>query len=111
MLVEHAFITTLEASDALQLASRFLNARGFEAVAQNAFALGPGGWNVLEMTRGKRKAQRAKSVVDLPQQVRLEWDRGRVTVAASALSAMEAQTTTWNRKPKGKPAKFQQQLL
>jgi hypothetical protein len=111
MVVEHAFITTLEAPDALRLASQFLSSRGFEATAQGAFAMGAEGWNVLEMTRGKKRAQRAKSVVEYPQQVRLEWDRGRVTVAASAFSPQEAQARTWNARPKGKPAQFQQQLL
>ena len=111
MVVEHAFITTLEAPDALRLASHFLASRGFEATAQGAFAMGPEGWNVLEMTRGRKRAQRAKSVVEYPQQIRLEWDRGRVTVAASALSPQENQVRTWNTRPKGAPAQLQQQLL
>jgi hypothetical protein len=34
------------------------------------------------VTRGRDNAARARSVEELPQRVRVEWDRGRVTVAA-----------------------------
>ncbi len=80
MVVEHVFVTTLEAPDALRRASEFLTGGGFAVQGQNAFQLG--GWNTLELTRGKVNAARAKSIQDLPQRVRIEWDRGRVTVAA-----------------------------
>lgn len=82
MIVEHAFVTTMEASEALQLASAFLTARGFEAASQGAFAV-DGLWTSAAFRRGQAKARRAKSIAELPQQVHLEWDRGRVTVAAS----------------------------
>jgi hypothetical protein len=110
MIVEHVFITTLEAPDALRLASQFLATRGFEAIAQGAFAMGPQGWNVLEMSRGKKNPGKAKSVVQFPQQVRLEWDRGRVTVAASAMSLVESRATTVG-KLKGKPLERQREML
>src|SRR3712207_6576985 len=80
MVVEHVFVTTLEAPDALTRASEFLAAGGFVVQEQKAFPLG--GWNAVEVTRGKSNAARAKSVEELPQRVRVEWDRGRVTVAA-----------------------------
>jgi hypothetical protein len=111
MVVEHAFITTLEAPDALRAASQFLAARGFEAANQGAFALGPDGWNSLEMTRGKKSANRAKSVVELPQRIRVEWDRGRVSVAASATSLEESRMTALSKKVKGRPAKMMESML
>ena len=80
MVVEHVFVTTLEAPDALRMASEFLTGGGFAVQGQNAFQLG--GWNNVELTRGKVNAARAKTIQDLPQRVRIEWDRGRVTVAA-----------------------------
>lgn len=81
MVIEHVFITTLDAPQTLKLASDFLTARGFTAANQGAFQIGE--WTTLEMTRGRNKPQQAKSVEELPQRLRLQWDRGRVTVAAS----------------------------
>ena len=80
MVIEHVFVTTLEAPDALRLASEFLTAGGFAVQGQGAFQLG--GWNSIELTRGRANAGRAKSVEELPQRIKIEWDRGRVTVAA-----------------------------
>jgi hypothetical protein len=94
MVVEHIFITTLERIEALSRAAQFLNSRGFQASPQAAFALGGEGWSVVEMTRGKKNPARAKSAVELPQQIRLEWDRARVTVAASSTSMHESRATT-----------------
>jgi len=111
MVVEHIFITTLEANDALQLASQFLGSRGFEASPQAAFALGSEGWSVLEMTRGKKNAARAKSVVEFPQQIRLEWDRGRITVAASSTSIYESRATTVGKRASARVGRNQQAML
>src|SRR5689334_21573109 len=113
MVVEHTFITTLSAPDALRLASQFLSQRGFVATAQEAFAIGAGdAWNVLEMTRGQKKARRAKSIVVYPQTLRLEWDRGRVSVAASAISYQESRSDYFGSgRPKGKAAQYQQPML
>lgn len=112
MVVEHVFITTLEAPEALQLASQFLGRRGFSARPQEGFAMGAGGaWNVLEMVRGTHNPRKAKSVVQYPQTVRLEWDRGRVTVAASSTSYQEARSDYVGRRNKGKVAQWQQQVL
>ena len=80
MVIEHVFITTKDAPEALRLASEFLTAQGFAVQGQDGFQLG--GWTALEVTRGKANAGRAKSVEELPQRVKVEWDRGRVTVAA-----------------------------
>lgn len=112
MVVEHVFITTLEAPEALQTASQFLARRGFSARPQEGFAMGAGGaWNVLEMVRGTHNPRKAKSVLHYPQTIRLEWDRGRVTVAASSTSYQEARSDYLGRRNKGKSAQWQQQVL
>jgi hypothetical protein len=81
MVIEHTFITTMEAPEALSAASNFLQAGGFQVTNNSAFQMG--GWTDLELSRGRGTPARAKDVSQCPQQVRLEWDRGRVTVAAS----------------------------
>ena len=83
MVIEHTFVTTLEAADTLRLASDFLRWWGFEAQVEGGFQLGQPAWNAVELRRGMKNPARAKSLSDLPQQVRLEWDRGRVTLAAA----------------------------
>jgi len=83
MIVEHAFITTLEPEQAMALASEYLTARGFVAPMQDSFPVGQEQWTAVELTRGKKNPARARSILELPQTVRLEWDRGRVTVALS----------------------------
>lgn len=105
MVIEHSFVTTLEAPQALALAAEFLAGRGFVNAEGSAFAVQPvavapgqpmpvvplssgpatpaGGWNSLEMKRGVKNPARAKSVAELPQVIRLEFDRGRINVAAS----------------------------
>ncbi|HYE20888.1 MAG TPA: hypothetical protein VEA69_20750 [Tepidisphaeraceae bacterium] len=108
MVVEHIFVTTMEPVDAMSVTSQFLAQRGFVAGVQTSFQLGAPGWNVVEMARGRKTAARAKSTLELPQQIRVEYDRGRVTVAASALTAKEAQN---GRPPKGKPAAEAQAML
>ena len=82
MIVEHVFITTLEAPDALRLASEFLMAGGFIVQRDTAFSV-DAPWTKLDVVRGVANAARAKSIDQLPQRLVLEWDRGRVTVAAS----------------------------
>ena len=90
MIVEHVFITTLEAPEAIRLASQVLSSRGFvaravaaiEVAAPGAVAGTPPRSAGLEMARGKASAARARSIDELPQRLRLDWDRGRVTVAA-----------------------------
>ena len=76
----------MESPQALAAASEFLLAGGFVAVNESAFQI-DAAWTTLEMQRGKKRG-RPKSIVDCPQQVRLEWDRGRVTVAASITPAL-----------------------
>jgi hypothetical protein len=73
VLVEHVFVTTKEAADALAAAGRFLENGGFHVEAQSE--------RLLELRRGCKKAAKAKSITELPQEARIEFDRGRVTVA------------------------------
>jgi hypothetical protein len=82
VVIEHVFVTTLPSHEAMQRAAQFLQSGGFTNAQSAAFPLG-GEWNSLEMRRGKTNAGRAKSVSQLPQLARLDWDRGRVTVALS----------------------------
>jgi hypothetical protein len=85
MVVEHTFITTMEASDALRQAADFLGQRGFVASRQDAFSMDAGNWTSLEVRRGKPDPRNARRLLDFPQMVRLEFDRGRVSVAVSIM--------------------------
>src|SRR5262249_14921959 len=83
MIVEHTFVTTLDAPDALRRASRLLEDHGFKAEEPSAFEPSSSGPRDLKLQRGQRKPARARSIVQLPQEIRLQWDRGRITVAMS----------------------------
>jgi hypothetical protein len=83
LVVEHTFITTYPADEALRAAADLLACHGFAAKPGAGFPLHAAAQNALEMTRGRANAGRAGSVAELPQQVRLEWDRGRVALAVS----------------------------
>jgi hypothetical protein len=76
MVIEHTFVTTLEAPEALQTAFAFLQERGFSPAGNDSGAL-------LEMSRGKANPARARSVAELPQSIRLDFDRGRIALAAA----------------------------
>ena|SRR5215212_12178173 len=88
MVVEHTFVTTMSDREALTAATTLLNSRGFGAVGERAFSM-DGTWNNIELTRGKAKAARAKSILELPLNLRIEYDRGRVVMAAAI--------TPWSR--------------
>jgi hypothetical protein len=92
MVVEHTFITTLEGHDALRMAWELLVARGFVPLPPNEAAQRPQSPSAVELRRGRENPDRAKSVVEFPQFVRVEWDRGRVTVAAAITPR-----TAWGR--------------
>ena len=90
MVIEHTFVTTMPEEDALRLAADFLAARGFVNSEGSAFQVqmpagstAGGQWSKLEMERGEKSATKAKAVPYLPQMVRIEIDRGRVSLAAS----------------------------
>lgn len=85
MIIEHAFVTTLEAGEALDRARRFLDARGFEADAPAAPGESPAGAARLVLRRGRKNPARALSLIELPQVIQLEWDRGRITLVATIL--------------------------
>ncbi len=78
MVVEHTFVTTLGLDAAMEQAWRLLTARGFATGTTGAPRA-----SHLELRRGTAKAAQAKSVSELPQVVRMDFDRGRVTVAVS----------------------------
>lgn len=82
MVVEHEFVTTLDAPAALSAAARFLAQGGFASQDQ-AFTVGQPQWTTLEMKRGKKSPARAKTIAQLPQRIIVNYDRGRITVAAS----------------------------
>ena len=111
MVVEHVFVTTWPAEEALGAAARFLADRGFSAVEAGGFAVGtvaaqPVGanaavasasappplpsaaqsvaqptWNSLHLRRPAGKVGRAMTMVTLPQTLRLDFDRHRLTLA------------------------------
>jgi hypothetical protein len=85
-------VTTLESGDTLRTAAEFLRAFGFAADAEVAFQM-DSAWRSVELKRGFNKLTR-RGIVDWPQQVRLDWDRGRVDVAASI--APPTRTSSWN---------------
>lgn len=76
----------------MELARQFLERRRFylvyddehdEPVEQSLFSAAARPQKLrLELRRGEQKASAAKSVAELPQQVAIEFDRGRVTLAA-----------------------------
>jgi len=90
VVIEHAFITTMDPAEAFATAGGFLSERGFRAEAQGAFTIG-GGWNGLEIVRGEVTAAKARGVSEYPTRVRLEWDRGRMTIAAQIYAKNDKQ--------------------
>ena len=82
MVVEHTFVTTLEAPEAMRAVGTMLAELGFVAEVQNAFAMETA-WNAIELRRGAAKSRRGRGLLQWPQQVRVEWDRGRVEVAVA----------------------------
>jgi len=124
MLVEHIFVTTWPAEEALGAAARFLAERGFSAVEAGGFDVGtapaqviassptmtatsmatttttsvatsappplpnaasasvaPPAWNSLHLRRPAGKFGRGMTMVTLPQTLRLDFDRHRLTLA------------------------------
>jgi hypothetical protein len=110
MVVEHTFVTTLEAPVALRAASVLLGQFGFAAQAQTVFQM-EGDWNTLEMHRGVTKYRRSRGVRHWPQQVRLEWDRGRVDVAVSITPPSRGRFDSNSGKLRKKENAAVQQLL
>jgi hypothetical protein len=82
MLVEHTFITTMDSETALARAAEILDACGFTICEQES--------GRMMAERGRQSPSAARTVHELPQRVRLDYDRGRITLALLARA---------NRKP------------
>jgi hypothetical protein len=104
VVIEHTFVTTLEAAEALEATSSFLQARGFTMSSAAGLA---GGSSVgrLEMLRGKENPARAKSVAELPQTIRVDFDRRRVTLAVSITPSATWGGRSWASNETGVTAK------
>jgi hypothetical protein len=76
VLIEHTFVTTLEPQSALAAASQLLAQGGFAAERNDAT---PSNEKTLQMHRGRAGARDA---TELPQRIHLQWDRGRINLAA-----------------------------
>ncbi|MGC4033384.1 MAG: hypothetical protein QM754_16965 [Tepidisphaeraceae bacterium] len=76
MVIEHSFISTYPSEFILESALAYLRERGFRAIIADTTG------QIIELERGVQKSAKAKSIVELPQKVRLEVDRGRVSIAA-----------------------------
>lgn len=76
MLMEHSFVTTLSQSQAWELAENALFTLGFS----RSNVRGDSG---ICFQRGVSSPAKASKISDLPQEVRMEFDRGRVNLAAS----------------------------
>src|SRR5438094_2401437 len=90
MVVEHVFVTTQEPAQAMRAAADLLYSHGFR-FDRDSFSGPPDAPTAMEALRGKTNAQRAYGITELPQRVRLEYDRGRMSIAASIVPKR-----TWN---------------
>lgn len=92
MIVEHDFITTRPAGEALESARELMADFGFSL-------LGPAGVESVQFTRGRKDPRRAVYCLqEQPQRAAVTFDRGRITVAASI-------------EPYGKPRDLHRELL
>ena len=95
MIVEHAFITTRDSAEVQASAGDLLSMLGFSPTSHS----GPEPPEHLDLSRGRRHARQAVYRLEMqPQRVRIEFDRGRVTVAASI-------------EPHGRPHDLHRELL
>jgi hypothetical protein len=87
MVVEHSFVTTMEAAEAFRVAGEFLTSRGFRVTdGPRAHESDGARCEVMGFKCGGTAGSRGSRVADLPQSVWVEYDRGRVVVGASALA-------------------------
>jgi len=95
MIVEHAFISTRDGAEVQASARDLLLTLGFSPTVTSA----PPTPDCLDLSRGRRHARQAVYRLDRqPQRVRVEFDRGRVTIAASI-------------EPHGRPHDLHRELL
>jgi len=83
MVVEDTFVTTLESEEALCRAHTLLSSIGFTTPPQRGIPMAGTAWTTLEMKRGRKQARNHYCAADCPQRLRVEWDRGRITLANS----------------------------
>lgn len=86
MVIEHSFVTTLEPMLMLRQAHDCLAARGFICTQGTEPIRGKTDAWSIEMKRGKDNPARAKHIVESPQVARVEYDRGRVSLAVSIVA-------------------------
>lgn len=79
LLIEHVFVTTMDAEEALLRAQAYLAGAGFGQVVRDGSS--------LIMRAGRAAPLAHTSFREWPQEVRIEFDRGRVAVAASIREA------------------------
>jgi hypothetical protein len=75
VIVEHTFITTRPEPDAFAAAHDLLTLLKFQPA--------PDPVGAREWSRGKKHARQTDTMTQLPQRVRMDFDRGRVSVAGS----------------------------
>jgi len=88
----------------MQSASVFLQEFGFTAEGGN-------GLSCIEVRRGSTKPRSQKAMRQWPQQVRLEWDRGRVDVAASMIPPLRGRLSTYGGAVRKKDEAAVQEML
>lgn len=74
MLLEHSFVTTRDVGPVMEDTKEMLSSFGFAIEMRDEHS--------LQVWRGLPNPARAKNPNQLPQKVRVEFDRGRVIVAA-----------------------------
>jgi hypothetical protein len=91
VVVEHVFVSVLPVEEVLLRADEMLSSLGFIGpldpahfdATQPAAQRPASTTTVRDWKRGCDKLKKAKSISDLPQRARLEFDRGRVALALS----------------------------
>lgn len=103
MLVEHTFVTTIPMAQAMPTIEQFLRSRGF-IIPEDAPPASEGSSQpALHLQRPIGRVGRNRWLAILPQILRLQFDRGRITLALSI-----SPQTDWNRKAR-RPA-FKRQI-
>jgi hypothetical protein len=102
MVLEQIIVTTLPMPEAMARAEQYLATRGFvpASAAANAFPISVDNQaTTLQMRRGRKSERGAASVSQLPQQVRLDYEHGRVTIALSIGNVAALSSASQRDKP------------
>jgi hypothetical protein len=108
LVIEHIFVTTCTPHDIVGRVGNLMNAHGFAAAPQVAFSVDPNQPMQLEYRKkGGRRSFRLRqpSLSECEQTVRLDFDRGRVTLAAALTHHASANVTI------GTPGKRAKKIL